>query len=344
MAKTYLVVDVGGTKILAAALSENGDILARHKLKTNRGDRDALLGQLDDALVAVLSDAKIAKTEVAGIALGVPGVVDAQSGHVIFTPNAPLSDTPLGALLSKKWGCPTVVGNDVNVGLAGEVWRGAAQGASSAFGIFVGTGVGGALFLNGQIVNGARGLGGEIGHVLFPLEIEEKRGVTGRKLVHLEELCSRTAIENQLRHAINVEGKKSVLSETVSDKKLERIRSGALKDALKKGDALTTETLRNASYFLGLCATSVIHLVDPQVVVFGGGVVEACGKWMMPQISETVQKHVMKGTGNPVQIVESKLGDDAILMGGLWLLLEAEKSGESKTAQVFASVDKPLGG
>jgi len=344
MAKYYLVVDVGGTKILAAVLNEKGDILARHKLKTNRGNRDALLSQLDEAFTAVLNSAKVAQTDISGLALGIPGVVDTKTGHVVVTANAPLSDTPLAEILGKKWKCPIVVGNDVNVGMAGEVWLGGAKNAESAFGIFVGTGVGGALFLDGHLIDGYRGLGGEIGHVLFPVGLDKKSGVKGRELLHLEELCSRTAIENQLRHAITVEGKKSILSEIVGDKKLERIRSGALKDALKKGDPLTVEVIKNASYFLGLCAVSVFHMLDPQTVVFGGGVIEACGKWMLPEIQSTVDQFVMSGTGKPVELAQSKLGDDAILIGGLSLLLKKEGTFQSeKKPQIFASVDKPLG-
>ncbi len=343
MSSHYLVVDVGGTKILAAVLDREGRILARHKLKTDRADKAGLLSQLDGALDAVLGEAKLLCSQIDGIALGVPGVVDSKRGHVVLTPNAPLTDTPLRQIVGEKWKCPIVVGNDVNVGMAGEVWRGAAQGAGSAFGIFVGTGIGGGLFLNGKLVEGFRGLAGEIGHLLVPLGVEVETGAT-KKHVFLEDLCSRTAIENQLRLAIS-KGQKSVLTDIVGDKKLERIRSGALKDALKKNDPLATETVRRASHLLGLATASVIHIVDPEVIVFGGGVIEACGKWMMPWIEKSVQKVVMPGTGAPLKIVQSTLGDDAILMGGLSLLLNdppAPVLSEPANAS-FSAVDKPVG-
>lgn len=351
MAKHFLVVDVGGTKILAAAVKEDGAILSRFKLKTERKNKSGLLEQLDTALSNALAEAGLTRAQISGLALGVPGVIDAERGHVVYTPNTPLSDTPLASILTEKWSVPVIVGNDVNVGMAGEVWRGGAQGAQSAFGIFVGTGIGGGLFLNGQLVNGFRGLAGEIGHLMIPLGADEIAGMLTKKHTFLEELCSRTAIENQLRHAILKEGQKSVLTEIISDKKLERIRSGALKDALKKDDPLVTEVMRRASYLLGLATASVVHVVDPQVVVFGGGVIEACGKWMMPWIEKTVSKVAMSGTGEPLRIVQSKLGDDAILMGGLSLLLQhgapdslAHLSSTPGTpAPVYAAVDKPLG-
>jgi len=340
---SFLVVDVGGTKILAAALDRDGRILARHKLKTERGDKASLLEQLDSALDAVLGEANLLRTDIAGIALGVPGVVDSARGHVVLTPNAPLTDTPLRQILSAKWNCPIVVGNDVNVGMAGEVWRGAAQGARSAFGIFVGTGIGGGLFLDGKLVEGARGLAGEIGHLLVPLGVELETGAS-KKPAFLEELCSRTAIENQLRYAMQEEKQKSLLSDILGDKKLERIRSGALKEALKKGDPLVTETMRRASVLLGLATASVIHIVDPEVIVFGGGVIEACGKWMMPWIEKSAQKSTLPGTGAPLKIVQSTLGDDAILMGGLSLLLNNPPIPVlNDPAPTFSAVDKPIG-
>ncbi len=344
MTKHYLIVDVGGTKILAATVTAEGEILSRCKLKTNRTDKDAILSQVDEALDGALKDAKLARADIAGIALGVPGVVDSQTGNVISTPNTPLSDTPLGEILGAKWKCPILVGNDVNIGMAGEFWRGAAKDASSAFGIFVGTGIGGGLILDGKLIEGFRGLGGEIGNLMIPLDADEISGMLSKKHTRLEELCSRTAIENQLRHAILEEGAKSILPGIVGDKKLERIRSGALRKALEKEDDLVTDVVRRASYLLGFACASVIHVVDPEVIVLGGGVIEACGKWMMPWIEKTVDKVAMKGNGKALQIVQSELGDDAILMGGLALLKDREPRTNLSETRIFASVDKPVRG
>ena len=342
MNQHFLIVDVGGTKILAAALNGEGEILARCKLKTARTDKDAMLAQIDDAMESAMNDAKLARADIKGVALGVPGVVNSKTGHVVYTPNTALTDTPLSDILRKKWDCPVIVGNDVSLGMAGEFWRGAARDAQSAFGIFVGTGIGGALILDGKQIDGFRGLGGEIGHLMIPLDADELAGMTTKKHLFLEDLCSRTAIENQLRYAINEEGKKSILTQIVGDKKLTRIRSGALKEALKKEDELVTDVVRRASYLLGFASASVLHVVDPEVIVFGGGVVEACGKWMMPWIEKTVEKVAMQGTGEPPKIVRSELGDDAILIGGLALLKDGEPAKKPGSDKIFASVDKPV--
>ena len=356
-----MTVDMGGTKILAAVADAEGNILARHKEKTEPRDAKKLIAQLGDCIDAALDEAETAhnvqREQVAGIAMGVPGVVETSKGFVVYTPNAPLDETPLGDLLTERFGVPAIIGNDANLGIVGETWRGAARGAQSSFGIFVGTGIGGGLVLNGQLIEGYRGLGGEIGHFMLPQDADVTSGLVGKKYVILEELCSRTSIENQLRAAIKG-GQKSVLTDIVGDKKLTRIRSGALKEALKQEDALVTDVIKRASYALGLATASVLHTVDPEVVVFGGGVVEACGKWMLPIIERTALKVVMRGTGKPVKIVQSELGDDAILQGGIALLREQivspgaqsaranEKSDGAKSdgasRRTWAQVDKPL--
>jgi glucokinase len=350
MANHFVAVDVGGTKILAAAVTEDGAILARHKERTNRDSRKAMLDQLFGAIEKVIGDANLKTADLGGICLGVPGVVETTTGNVIFTPNAPLSKTPLGELIRKKFGVPTFIGNDVNLGTLGECWLGAARGMKSAFGIFVGTGIGGGLVIGDRLIEGHRGLGGEIGHLLIPLEAGEFIGASGNKHLFLEDLCSRTAIENQLRHAILNEGQTSVLTEIAKDPKLKRIRSGELKKALEKKDPLVTEVIRRSSYLLGLTTASVLHIVDPEVIVFGGGVIEGCGKWMLPVIEKTAMRVAMPGTGKKLRIEQSILGDDAIILGGVALL--RHHTGRRGPLTVFdfteapkrpaVAVDKPL--
>lgn len=356
MANHYVTVDVGGTKILAAVVHENGKILVRQKEKTDRRSKKRLIDQVQDTISSVIKTAGLKKEQLSGLAMGVPGVVESQSGHVVLTPNAPLTNTPLGKIMSDAFGLPTRIGNDANLGILGEQWRGAGKRVDSAFGIFVGTGIGGGLILDGKLIEGFRGLGGEIGHLMIPLGADEIAGMLTKKHLFLEDLCSRTAIENQLRHAILKEGRKSALTDIVDDPHLERIRSGALAEALRRKDALVTDVMRRSSYLLGLATASVLHVVDPEIVIFGGGVIEACGDWMLPLIEKTAQKVAMPGTGKRLKIVRSVLGDDAILLGGVVLLRQSGgtlpsnskadtfKDDAPKTAvhRPRAQVDKPL--
>ena len=350
MANQFVTVDVGGTKILGAVVGENGRIAVRHKENTDRHSKKRLVEQTQEVIESCIRAANLQASDISGIALGVPGIVDGRTGHVVHTPNAPLSDTALGQIMRARFSVPVAVGNDVNLGVLGEQWRGAARRADSAFGIFVGTGIGGGLILGGKLIEGFRGLGGEIGHLMIPLGADEIAGMLTRKHLFLEDLCSRTAIENQLRHAIQKEGKKTVLTEIVGDKKLQRIRSGALKEALRRRDPLVTDIMRRSSYLLGLATASVLHVVDPEVIIFGGGVIEACGDFMLPLIKKTARKVAMPGTGKPLNIVRSELGDDAILLGGVALLKTSEPAlfiappavKRAAKPAVAAQMDKPL--
>jgi glucokinase len=344
--KYYVSIDVGGTKVLAGIATEEGKVLARAKEKPERGSKKKMLEQIERVIGNVIEDANLSPSHISGIALGVPGVVDSATGYVVSTPNVPLTDTPLGERLSQTFGAPTIVGNDANVGTVGEYWYGAAKDAQSAYGIFVGTGIGGALILDGKLIEGYRGLCGEIGNLIIPLDADEIAGMLTKKHTRLEELCSRTAIENQLRHAILQEGEKSALVEITGDKKLERIRSKALKEALRRKDALVTDVMRRASFLLGLTTASVLHVVDPEVIVFGGGVIEACGDFMLPLIEKTAQKVALAGNGKPLKIVRSALGDDALILGGVAQLRERnlpERTASNNNAnRPRAQVDKPL--
>jgi glucokinase len=344
--KYYVSVDVGGTKVLAGAVTEDGEVLARAKEKTERGSRKKLLEQIERAIGNAITGANISPSQIAGISVNVPGVVDSQTGHVVSTPNAPLDDTPLGERMTQTFGAPAIVGNDASVGVIGEYWKGAAQNATSAYGIFVGTGIGGGLVLDGKLIEGFRSLGGEIGNLIIPLDADEISGMLTKKHTRLEELCSRTAIENQLRHAILNEGAKSALVEITGDKKLERIRSKSLKEALRRKDKLVTDVMRRASFLLGLTMVSVLHVVDPEVIVFGGGVIEACGDFMLPLIEKTAHKVALRGNGKPLKIVRSSLGDDAILLGGVAQLRQrnfpARTTISENAKRPLAQVDKPL--
>ena len=106
MNKHYLIVDVGGTKILAAVLNADGDISARCKLKTDRSDKETLLRQIDEAMQGALDDAGLARKDIAGVALGVPGVVDTKTGYIVFTPNTPLTADAVGRAVARQMGLP----------------------------------------------------------------------------------------------------------------------------------------------------------------------------------------------------------------------------------------------
>ena len=167
--KYAIGIDVGGTKILAALVDPQSHVISeiKNKTKPEKGEQH-FMGILVDSVKFLLREGKVSRSDIAGIGIGCPGFIDGDRGIVVGSPNIPfLKSYPLARRLSRQVGLPVVIGNDVQTGLYGEHQCGAAKGYDHVVGIFMGTGVGGAMVLNGQIYRGASGSAGEVGHVLF---------------------------------------------------------------------------------------------------------------------------------------------------------------------------------
>jgi glucokinase len=317
--KYYVGVDVGGTKIVAALVKPSGTVVARNRTSTPREtSTEGVVRAILDVIDQLLSDNKVKRKNVRGIGVGIPGVLDPDEGRVVMTPNMNLSGVDMGSRLKDHFRIPAVIGNDVNLGTLGEKWLGAARFAPSVVGIFVGTGIGGGVILDGKLLRGAREAAGEIGHLVMqvggPVCGCGNRGC-------LEALASRTAIERDIRAAVDA-GKKTILTELVG-KDLKVIRSRMLLRAVQERDPLVLKVLRDAARTLGYACLTVRHLLDPEVIVLGGGVMEACGDYMLPFIRETVASDALPGARPGGRVVRSALGDDAVVLGAVALAQEA---------------------
>lgn len=313
----YLGVDVGGTKILAVLADARGRVLARERCETPRGAPRKSLEAIIGAMQGALAAGGVAPRELAAAGIAIPGVVDPDKGRVVVTPNMNLTGLGIRAAVRKSYDVPVAVGNDVNLGTLGEKWLGAARGAASVVGIFVGTGIGGGVVLDGRLVRGAREAAGEIGHiVMVPGGPRCGCGNYGC----LEAVASRSAIERELRKAMKA-GRKSVLSKLLGGSR-GPIKSKALRRALKARDPLATGVMRRAAEFLGYACLTVRHLLDPQVIVLGGGVMEACGDFVLPIVQKVVGSDALPGARSGGKVVPSKLGDDAVALGAVAIAQE----------------------
>ncbi len=316
--KLYLGVDVGGTKIVAAVVEADGRIVARERAETPRDcPSSGCVSAILDAMAGALGEAGVTRRQLAAIGIAVPGVVDPDKGTVVVTPNMNLSGVRIAAAVRRRLDVPVAVGNDVNLGTLGEKWLGAARKAQSAVGIFVGTGIGGGVIVERRLVRGAREAAGEIGHIVM-LPGGPRCGCGNRGC--LEALASRSAIERELRGGM-VAGRKTILTKLVS-KKRGLIKSKVLRRALKAKDPLVTEVLRRASDFLGHACLTVRHVVDPDVIVLGGGVIEACGAFVLPIVQRIVASDALPGARKGGAVVESQLGDDAVVLGAVAIARE----------------------
>jgi glucokinase len=309
----YVVgVDMGGTKILAAVIDSNGQIVSRLKVmtKAERG-ADDVIDRIASCISKSIEQAKLQQSRIRAIGVGAPGVVDPVSGKVIFAPNLGWSNIALKGALENLLEIPVFVDNDVNLGTLGEQMLGAGRKAENLVGIFVGTGIGGGIILNGKLFYGANCTAGEIGHVI--LKPGGPKCSCGNRGC-LEALASRTAISRQIRKAITQQGKKSVLPE-LNGGNLDLVRSGALAKAVEKGDKVTTKAIQRAQHYLGIGVATVIGFVNPQVVVLGGGLIEAMGEDFVNGVYNVAAKLALPNAMNGVEVVGAMLGDDAGAVG-----------------------------
>ena len=317
--KLYMGVDVGGTKVLAALVRKSGAIVARKRCATPRGGtpEDALAAILK-AMDDVLEKESAGPKDLAAIGLAVPGVADPDEGLVVFTPNMNLSGLSIVSAVKERFGVPVAPGDAVNMGTLGEKWLGAAQGAQSAVGIFVGTGIGGGVIVDGKILRGSREAAGEIGHIV--MEVGGPLCGCGNEGC-LEALASRSAIERDIRQAIT-EGRKTIITDLMADDQ-QVIKSSMLKRALSAGDPVVTEIMTRASEIIGYACLTVRHLLDPQVIVLGGGVIEACSKFVMPIVQQKIAGDALPGARPGCYVAASELGDDAVVLGAVALAQQA---------------------
>ncbi len=218
----------------------------------------------------------------------------------------------IGAHLRSRFSVPVAVGNDCNFGALGEKWLGSAREAESVVAILVGTGIGGGYVQKGKLWRGVRESAAEIGHIVMQID-GPKCGCGNRGC--LEALASRSAIERDIRQAVAA-GRETVLH-ALTDGELSIIRSGVLRKALAMGDELVTEIVGRASEILGYACLTVRHLIDPEVIVLGGGVVEACGDFMMPIVEKIVGSDRLPGVRDGGRVLLSALGDDAVVLGAV---------------------------
>lgn len=309
--RLIFAADLGGTHLRAATVDRNGNIHFRFKQNTpQETDATAIV----DAIVAAVRECQKQDggAEISAVSLVVPGTVKVEEGAVVKAPNLPCLDGfRLGAALSSRLNLPATLENDANAAAVGEMWQGAAIGCKTIICLTLGTGVGGGIILDGKLWRGVDGAAAEIGHMC----VDPFGGVacTCGSRGCLEVFASATAIVRMTREA----------SPRYPDSILQGKEDRTAKmifEAGKQGDELALEIFRRMGVYLGIGLANLINILNPEMIVIGGGVVNG---WDLfeKHMHQQVEERAFPLLAARLKIVRAKCGDDAGLLGAARLAL-----------------------
>ena len=314
MSKYVFGVDVGGTTVKLGFFDVEGNLLDKWEIPTrteNNGEK--ILPDIAESVQAKMSEKNVAKEDVAGVGLGAPGPIDAE-GTVYGAVNLGWGTFSISEKLSALLDMPVKAGNDANVAALGEAWKGGGQGCRNLVAVTLGTGVGGGIIVNGEMLTGATGAGGEIGHI--HVEDNETEACGCGNTGCLEEYASATGVVRLAKRALAASEEPSVLRNKPAD----FISAKTVFDAVKDGDALAIKIAEQFGEYLGKGLAVIAGVVNPEVFVIGGGVSRA-GEVLFEYIKPSFEKTVFKGCKN-VKFALATLGNDAGIYGAAKLVLE----------------------
>ncbi|MDE7179320.1 MAG: ROK family glucokinase [Lachnospiraceae bacterium] len=311
MANYLFGVDVGGTTVKMGLFNKDGNVIEKWEIPTrteNGGEK--ILPDIADSIRAKLTEKGIAKEDVIGAGVGVPGPVDG-NGIVHRAVNLGWGEMNLKKELTALLdGMRVEGGNDANVAALGEMWKGGGQGHQNLVAVTLGTGVGGGIIINGEIMTGATGAGGEIGHI--HVEDDETEACGCGNFGCLEEYASATGITRLANRELAKSDKDSVLRKG-------EVSAKTVFDAVKAGDELAIEIARKFGDYLGKGLGVIAGVINPEIFVIGGGVSKA-GEVLFEYIKPSFEKTAFHGCRNVIFALAT-LGNDAGIYGAARLLL-----------------------
>lgn len=305
-----LACDLGGTNLRMAAIDRHGKILYRTKRDTPRTER------AEDVLLAIVGAANDCRENIDGditaVAIAAPATVNAEKGVILKAPNLPSVDGfRIVAALEEELNMRAILENDANAAAVGESWVGASKGFENSLCVTLGTGVGGGIIIDGKVLHGVDGTAGEIGHIgVEPFGAPCGCGSRGC----LEQYSSATAIVRQTQE-LAAQYPKSELSGAMP------LTSKKVYEAGQQGDELALEVFRRQGFYLGIALASLINVLNPEIIVIGGG---AAAGWdlFMPHLQEQVEYRAWREPRLRAKFEKAVLGDDAGIMGAAKLAFD----------------------
>lgn len=314
MKKYSIGIDLGGTKILIGLVEkESGKVVSHIKKKTKKEKGpENIVRKMVEGVEELLEESGKSFTEISSIGIGSAGQIGRKNGIIIGAPNLDCYNLNLKEILQNKFNIPVFVGNDVEVATIGEQKFGAGKGCADFVCVFVGTGIGSAIVKNGHIIYGATGTAGELGHIIVDLNGRPCAcGAHGC----LEAYASRSAIETRIEGALK-KGRKSCISEYLEEGKA--ITSSMIRKSIEREDELVTQCVSEASEYLSGGLASVINLINPELIILGGGLIEAVDYFY----KQTIKKAKSKSLPVPAEKIrfsKTILGDYSGVIGAALL-------------------------
>jgi len=300
-----IAVDLGGTHIRVAAYPPDSTGPTKHQRTRSHANEPGVYERVVQAIESVWTN-----EEVSAIGIASPGPLDPYTGTILATPNIPeWQNFPLAPKLSKRFGVPTYLDNDANMAGLAEWKFGAGKGHHNVIYITISTGIGGGVIVHDHLLQGFRGMGGELGHMIIdpdgPLCGCGKNG-------HVESFCSGPAIARYASEQIQA-------GQTSSLPAQGRLTAAQVAEAAHAGDALAISAFSRAGHYLGIAIANYLAIFDPSVLIFGGGVSQV-GDLLFKPFEESLRKHTFhQHYLDDLVIAKAALGDDAGLLGALAL-------------------------
>lgn len=315
MKKEYCFgIDVGGTSIKLGLFKTDGTLLDKWEIRTRKEEEGKYI--LSDAAESVnkkIEEKGLDKENIAGVGIGIPGPIN-DNGEASRAVNLYWGFTPVAKQLHELTGLKAKAGNDANVAALGEAWKGAAAGSENVIMATLGTGVGGGIIVNGKIVAGAHGAGGEIGHIRIDFDETEKCNCGNRGC--LEQFASATGIVRMAHKFLDAADPKEGRSCLYQH---ERITAKAVLDAFKEGDPVAVRTMEYVGEKLGTALAGFASVTDPETIVIGGGVSKA-GQPLIDLI-DRYYKIAAFPDCKETPMVLAQLGNDAGIYGAAKMVL-----------------------
>lgn len=320
MKKWYVGVDIGGTTIKLAFVDTTGRIMDKWEIPTNIHENGLnIVPDIWNSILNKLSELHAEKEWLLAIGVGAPGFINMDTGFIYQAVNIGWYNYPLREELEKISGIPVKVDNDANLAGAGELWTGSAKGMNDVLFITLGTGVGGGIIIDGKIVHGKLGMGGEIGHITA--DYDEKFKCNCGKKGCLETLVSATGIVRLAMEQLE-KYPESVLHDTIGSS--QSLTTKTIFNAYKNQDALAVNVVCDVAKYLGIAIANLANTLNPECIVIGGGVSKA-GDLLLAPVKTVFQKHALPRIRENTDIRIASLGNDAGVIGCAWLIKNSLK-------------------